>query len=197
MDDEDDGDTTPEEPVEEVEPTSEVVIHVYRMKCPAILRRAKLGVFHSGVQIWGKEYFYAYMEKGSGVLWGYPGQTLAPPREGEEVPSPEVYGHYATHSMGRTEMSKDEVKGPLNRLRADRQWSGKCYDVLLRNCHHFTEYFVRHLVKTGEGGEVVPRYINRAARVANYLPDCMVGCVIRRYRKNKRALLPLKDLQQH
>lgn len=113
-------------------------------------------LLHSGVVINGKEYAYGGHDKRgmSGVYWTKPkseppggtfrcellqGFTVAPPEEIESI-----------------------IKA------ASEEFQGTSYNILTRNCNHFTSYLCEKL--TGRPG---PNWLNRAASIGIALP-CVV-----------------------
>lgn len=68
--------------------------------------------------------------------------------------------------MGTTYYTDKEIEELL--LRLSDEFTGPSYNLLTRNCNHFTEEFVSRLTK-----KTVPTWINRAAKLGNMFP-CVV-----------------------
>ncbi|CAG8520637.1 22125_t:CDS:2 [Cetraspora pellucida] len=94
-----------------------------------------IGVFHSGVEIYDKEYNFG----------GHDFETT------DSV------------LMGHTSLSREEVKNVIDGL--SKEWSGNSYNLLTRNCNHFTSELCNILV-----GKPAPNWINRAAKLGTLFP---------------------------
>lgn len=68
--------------------------------------------------------------------------------------------------MGTTDLTEKEIEELL--LTLSDEFMGPSYNLLSRNCNHFTEEFVERL-----NGKTVPFWINRAAKLGNMFP-CVV-----------------------
>jgi len=103
------------------------------------------GIYHTGVEVHGKEFaFGGHDAETTGVFCAQP-QAIKGARFRKQVP------------VGRTELSPSELRQQIAALATE--WSGNSYDLLKRNCNHFTVDLCEDL--TGESG---PRYINRCAQ---------------------------------
>jgi len=103
------------------------------------------GAFHSGVEVYGME-------------WSF-GMT---PDSWSTGVAANVPGHHPDHSfretlsMGFTNLSQGQVSEILKEMTAE--WKGRTYDVLLRNCHHFSDELCRRL-----GVAPLPSWVNQLA----------------------------------
>ena len=68
--------------------------------------------------------------------------------------------------MGTTNLSEKEIEDLLIQL--SDEFTGPSYNLLSRNCNHFTEEFVLKLTQ-----KTIPTWINRAAKLGNMFP-CVV-----------------------
>lgn len=68
--------------------------------------------------------------------------------------------------MGTTDLTDKEIEELL--LKLSDEFTGPSYNLLTRNCNHFTEEFVKCL-----NDKNIPTWINRAARLGNMFP-CVV-----------------------
>lgn len=107
-----------------------------RVNAAARCCHASWGVFHTGVQVHGREFSFG----------GY-GLFDTKPRNVEGA------RFRAQVAIGRTELDAAEVKRVVTSLAS--QWPGNTYHPFRRNCNHFTEFLCREL--TGLGA---PTYIN-------------------------------------
>jgi hypothetical protein len=122
---------------------------------------------HSGVEVLGVEYMFSAVD----------GVTETPP-----CVEPPDCTFRESKLMGHTALSAEEVLAVVDRFR--ETWTNDTYDVLLRNCNHFTDALCRELLGSG-----IPRYVNRLARVAS-LMRC---CIPKSMRTSTQALSPFTD----
>jgi hypothetical protein len=151
-----------------------VYIHVYDLVSSDIndyLYWIGLGVYHSGVEVYGCEYAYGGHEYDcSGIFCstnpGLPPSCLGAARDGNNhttttSSNQAIMKHRERILVGYTTYGKREVEGILRELGRD-EFRGNTYHVLQLNCNRFVEVFCGRLV--GDGG--VPGWINRLAGVA-------------------------------
>lgn len=139
---------------------TEVTIHVYDLLPPGRLSSALwfLGtsLLHSGVVINGREYAYGGHDRRgvTGVYWTRP--RAEPPG-----------GTFRCEILhGFTVAPPDEIDAIIRE--ASDEFPGTAYNLLTKNCNHFTSYLCRRL--TGRPG---PAWLNRAASIGVALP-CVV-----------------------
>ncbi|KND87551.1 DeSI-like protein sdu1 [Tolypocladium ophioglossoides CBS 100239] len=139
---------------------TEITIHVYDLLPPgrvsSILWTVGASLLHSGVVINGREYAYGGHDKRgvTGVYWTKPGT---------EPPG----GTFRCEILhGFTLASQEEIDSTLRT--ASDEFIGTSYNLLTRNCNHFTSYLCQKL--TGTPG---PGWLNRAASIGVALP-CVV-----------------------
>jgi len=126
------------------------------------------GAFHSAVEVFGVEYSYGYKDDppgASGIFTCEPCKCQAHSYREQVV-------------MGRTEMSELEVESVLEELR--EEWVGQDYDLLRRNCCHFSDEFCRRL-----GVGAIPAWVNNLAAAGASLGNGF------------RQLTKPKDRQRH
>jgi hypothetical protein len=115
-----------------------------------------VSLLHSGVVINGKEYAYGGHDRRglTGVYWTNP--RTEPPG-----------GTFKCEILhGFTLRSQDEIQAFLKE--ASEAFLGTSYNLLNKNCNHFTQYLCEKL--TGRPG---PPWLNRAASIGVALP-CVV-----------------------
>ncbi|CAG8465228.1 1050_t:CDS:2 [Scutellospora calospora] len=122
------------------------------------------GVFHSGVEVFDKEYNFG------GHDFDATGVFLMKPRTG-----PPNVTFKDSIFMGYTSMTKEDVKNAINEL--SKEWSGNSYNL---NCNHFSSELCKILV-----GKPAPNWINRAAKLGTLFP-CRLNinkyiCVVPRF----------------
>lgn len=139
---------------------TEVVIHVYDLLPPGRISSTLwfLGtsLLHSGVVINGKEYAYGGHDRRglTGVYWTKP--KTEPPG-----------GTFRCEILhGFTIAPQKEIDAIIRD--ASEEFLGTAYNLLTKNCNHFTSYLCQRL--TGRPG---PGWLNRAASIGVALP-CVV-----------------------
>jgi len=108
------------------------------------------GVYHVGVQIYGRE-------------WGY-GGTEDPGISGVSSCLPRFnYQHTykCTIDLGATILNEVEVKSMIMQLQSSLVWEGINYDLLHQNCLHFANVLCRNL-----GVRRIPHWLDRFGRAA-------------------------------
>mmetsp|Transcript_31239 Transcript_31239/g.64417 ORF Transcript_31239/g.64417 Transcript_31239/m.64417 type:complete len:273 (+) Transcript_31239:56-874(+) len=103
------------------------------------------GAFHSGVEVYGMEWSFGMTSDSwsTGVAANVPGHH--PDHSFRE-----------TLSMGFTNLSQGQVAEIIKEMTAE--WKGRTYDVLTRNCHHFSDELCRRL-----GVSPLPPWVNQLA----------------------------------
>ncbi|KFA63935.1 hypothetical protein S40285_03753 [Stachybotrys chlorohalonatus IBT 40285] len=139
---------------------TEITIHVYDLLPPGRLSSALwmvgASLLHSGVVINGREYAYGgHQKRGvTGVYWTKP--RTEPP--GGTFKSEILHGF--------TLATEEEIEATLRA--ASNEFLGTSYNILTRNCNHFTSYLCQKLTGTPS-----PGWLNRAASIGVALP-CVV-----------------------
>ena len=118
---------------------TKIRINIYDILNIGPLKTIGLGFHHSGVQI-GDHSEYEYLQ-GSGI-------NVIAPRTA-------VYAVFS-HSIELGSIKQSDVSKALRELSSE--FTCDNYDLLSRNCNHFTEQFVYRLARLR-----VPKYINRVA----------------------------------
>ncbi|KAM3071163.1 hypothetical protein ACMFMG_008757 [Clarireedia jacksonii] len=139
---------------------TEIVINVYDLlppgKLSSVLWTLGTSLLHSGVVINNREYaFGGHDRKGmTGVYWAKP--RLEPPG-----------GTFKCEILqGFTVSPQAEIDAIIKE--ASEVFQGTSYNLLSRNCNHFTSYLCESLT-----GRPAPAWLNRAASIGVALP-CMV-----------------------
>lgn len=119
------------------------------------------GAFHTGVEVYGREWSFGmtFDDYSTGVTWNPPGQNSD-------------HTFRETLSMGYTTLSPGQVLKLIEHLKVE--WMGCTYQLLTRNCHHFSDEFCRHLGVSG-----IPPWVNTLAETgastANFLDSADSG----------------------
>ncbi|KAK3806458.1 MAG: DUF862-domain-containing protein [Benniella sp.] len=136
-----------------------VYVNVYDMIPPSRLTSVGyfmgLGVFHSGVEILGKEFNFG------GHEYNFTGVFCVEPRVG---PPGVIFKE--TILVGFTTMTDKEINQVIQTL--SKEFTGDSYALLTRNCNHFSSDMAFRLT-----GSRPPAWINRAAKLGTMFP-CVV-----------------------
>lgn len=126
-----------------------IYLNVYVPSNPEQKQVPGFGTYHTGIQIWGKEFFFA----------GGPGQTGSGVHE--QTPKSSPPGSQWTFNeqldLGKTDLSDGEVRSVLAKSRND--FPASTYNIIQRNCNHFTELMCHRLHVE------FPSWVNRAAKL--------------------------------
>ncbi|KAJ4811656.1 PPPDE putative thiol peptidase family protein [Rhynchospora pubera] len=115
-----------------------------------------LGVFHSGIQVYGMEYGYgAHDYSSSGVFEVEP--RLCP-----------GFHFRLSVRIGSTTLPRSDFQNFIQELAS--KYHGNSYNLISKNCNHFTEEVAEYLT-----GKPIPAWVNRLARLGSLfhclLPD--------------------------
>ncbi|BFZ61907.1 hypothetical protein YB2330_002985 [Saitoella coloradoensis] len=141
-----------------------------------------LSLLHTSIEIQGKEYqFGGHDVEGLTGVYATPPNPANSPRYAQRRPEGEVdlgereapEGAYwrETRVLGWTSLTAPEVKAIVAEL--GMEFLGVEYDLLRKNCNHFTAAFAAELSPWCAEPLVVPDWINRAAGLAVKCP-CIV-----------------------
>eukprot|EP00811_Abedinium_folium_P000583 NODE_10534_length_1345_cov_4.799672.p1 GENE.NODE_10534_length_1345_cov_4.799672~~NODE_10534_length_1345_cov_4.799672.p1 ORF type:complete len:277 (-),score=84.33 NODE_10534_length_1345_cov_4.799672:359-1189(-) len=127
-----------------------IIVYVYNLGTTFVTRglnhiTKSYGAFHTGVVVYGREWSFGMTldDESSGLTWNYPGRNFD-------------HSFREALPMGCTKLSRLAVLNVLREM--ESEWKGNSYQVLTRNCHHFTEDFCRRL-----GVNTPPPWINKLA----------------------------------
>jgi len=144
-------------------PKAYVTLHLYDFLTSGegqalngVLRQLGTGAFHCGVEVYGKEWSFRGRSSpgGSGVFWIHPKSASKSYRESVQ--------------MGKTSMSEEDVQRLLRMLM--KQWPSNNYDILKRNCCHFSDQFCQRL---GVGN--IPTWITNLANTGKSIEEDING----------------------
>ncbi|KAI9267715.1 PPPDE putative peptidase domain-containing protein [Helicostylum pulchrum] len=137
-----------------------IVLNVYDMLQPGFITNfgyaMGIGIYHSGIEIGEHEYCF-----GGHDYEHVTGVFMVQPKIGPQGPLFKQSLH-----MGYTNLSKKQVDKVLQEI--SKEYIGTSYNLLTRNCNHFSEDLCKRLT-----GKTAPGWINRAAKLGTMFP-----CVI-------------------
>ncbi|KAI8384884.1 PPPDE putative peptidase domain-containing protein [Radiomyces spectabilis] len=138
----------------------QVFVNVYDMLQPSFLTNCGyllgVGIYHSGVEIGGQEYCFG----------GHEYEYITGVFAVEAKVGPAELFFKQSIKMGYTHLADDEIAHVLQDI--SKEFVGTSYNLLTRNCNHFTDELCFRLT-----GKHAPGWINRAAKLGTMFP-----CVI-------------------
>ncbi|EUB58368.1 PPPDE peptidase domain-containing protein [Echinococcus granulosus] len=136
--------------------SSPVTVNVYDMSwLNEYIGNIGLGVYHTGVEVYEREYCYG------GHQFGSSGIFEMTPRDTESL-GPN-YSFKTSIVVGFTDFTYRDVCTIISNM--ERDFRGAHYHLLRKNCNHFSSAFVEILC-----GATLPKWINRLAVVSTKLP---------------------------
>lgn len=114
-----------------------------------------IGVFHSGVEVYGIEYAYG------GHPFPFTGVFDIMPKDSESLG--DQFKFKQTIQLGSTDFNPDDVKKIVDQLGKD--FRGDQYHLLNKNCNHFTTELTKILC-----GKELPSWVNRLAHISTCIP---------------------------
>jgi hypothetical protein len=153
-------------------PWTEVALSVYELHGTSAINLVTSatglgGAYHVAVTIYGLEWSYGFSEEGTGVYMVHVGQS--------------TLGNFLERvPLGRTRKSPEDVLDILDQLR--KTWNGQQYDVLAKNCAHFSVAFVKRL-----GFSDVPQWVNSLAGAGAALTGA----------QPRQTIIPQEDLDAY
>ncbi|CAE7264497.1 desi2 [Symbiodinium sp. CCMP2592] len=110
---------------------SPVIVHIYDVTGTAplkvvneVLRPFGTGAFHAAVEVHGREWSYGQTVRGHGIFENQPGEC-------------QEHSYREAIHMGYTDFSPFEVQSLISEMA--KRWPGREYNVLNKNCCHFSD----------------------------------------------------------
>ncbi|XP_064402541.1 deubiquitinase DESI2-like [Halichondria panicea] len=143
-------------------PGSELHLNVYDMIwVNDYTSRFGIGAFHSGVQVYGREYAYG------GHPYSFTGVYDVEPQRAVEV-APGLKFRESIY-LGHTHLTDREVEELV--LSVGKEFNGNDYHIFNKNCNHFTDALCMKLI-----GARTPSWVNRLAYVSSWMPF-IINCL--------------------
>lgn len=133
-----------------------VHVNVYDLSDNSALYSLGLGVYHSGIEVDGREFTFA---SGSGVFSHAPRGAQGGAKFRERV------------YVGDVAITSAEIDACVARLKPD--WPGSKYNVLTCNCNHFADALCTLLV-----GHGIPLWINRLSGIGAFFSCCIPSSML-------------------
>ena len=120
------------------------------------------------MEVYGREWSYGGSPDGEGSgIFAIPPQSALPPQM-----------FHSAKELGTTELTAEQVSWILNGM--GRAWTMESYDLLSKNCNHFSEELIKKLEKASATKFSFPSWVNRAAKVGDALvPRSLVEYVLK------------------
>jgi len=137
-------------------PREPVILNVYDMFWTNdYTSNVGLGVFHSGLEVYGREYAYG------GHPFPFSGIFDIRPRDARELG--EQFRFKQSLHLGNTDFTVMEVERIMEEL--GKEFRGDRYHLMSRNCNHFSGAFSQILT-----GREIPSWVNRLAYMSTCVP---------------------------
>ncbi|KII68344.1 Desumoylating isopeptidase 2 [Thelohanellus kitauei] len=111
-----------------------------------------LGVYHTTVEVFDKEYTFGASDDSFEGIKCYPAGYL----DSIDIP----YTFRETMLIGYTLYDEAQVDEIIRFMQRD--YTSQSYDIILHNCNHFTQDFIKVLCNRN-----IPKYINRLASIVS------------------------------
>lgn len=132
------------------------------------------GIYHTGLQVHDREYTFA-----GGAFDGSGVQEQAP----KATPPGSQWIYNQTVDLGKTTLNDKEVMSVLSTIRGD--FAAKTYDVMGKNCNHFTEVLATRL----NVQQKYPSWVNRAAKWGNSMRGSQIDPVQQEKRRQEQEAM--------
>lgn len=120
-----------------------------------------LGVYHSGIEIYGKEYAFG------GHPFEFTGIFDMEPKDLVELG--EGFSFKETVKLGHTDFTESDIDNLVEML--GKTYLGSSYHLIKKNCNHFTSEFSKLVC-----GKDVPGWVNRLAAIGTRFPF-LAACI--------------------
>ncbi|XP_054167283.1 deubiquitinase DESI2-like [Oppia nitens] len=140
---------------------NQVILHIYDV--PEANNYIKilapgLGVFHTGVQVFGKEYSFGGHQK------NFSGIFVTPPKDTRSLSVNETFKYKQSKLIGYTKLSDEEIQDIVKEM-GTKQFRGIDYNLIRKNCNHFSDAFCKKLC-----GKSIPQWINQLVKIVAQYP---------------------------
>ena len=138
------------------------VYHLHKCLNTTCLKCCCMGVYHSGVELFGTEIAFGGSESDStGIFICSPMHTVSSHHFGEQ------FQLLSSTCVGYTKMSFSHLTKLVDLMCPD--WPANSYNLIARNCNHFVEAFLAQIACRQQ----LPSFVNRCSRLAVSVKCCL------------------------
>ncbi|CAG2173206.1 unnamed protein product [Oppiella nova] len=138
-----------------------VILHIYDVPSAnqyITLMSPDLGAFHTGTEVYGKEYSFG------GHSYDSTGIFITTPKDIKSLSVSNTFKYKESKIIGNTELSEESIKQMVSEMGA-KDFRGKDYNLIQRNCNHFSDAFCKKLC-----GKGIPKNINNLVKTLAQYP---------------------------
>ncbi len=138
------------------------IYHLHKCLNSSCLKCCCMGVFHSGVELFGTEVsFGGSPDESTGIFLCAPMYSVSSRHFGEQ------FELLSSTCVGLTKMTAGHLIKLIDMI--SPEWPANSYNLISRNCNHFVEFFLAQIACRNQP----PSFVNRCSRLALSVKCCL------------------------
>ncbi len=138
------------------------IYHLHKCLNTKCFKCCCMGVFHSGVELFGTEVaFGGSPDESTGIFLCSPMHTVSSRHFGEQ------FELLSSTCVGHTKMTASHLTKLIDMIAPE--WPANSYNLISRNCNHFVEFFLAQIACRHQP----PPFVNRCSRLAMSVKCCL------------------------